>query len=138
MLVTGKRSAYAILWCSLMVYAAQEFISPSDGALAPGTLQLLTLEPERRAALEAAIAKRDYRGAEELLAEEARRDPKSQAILLALANILFLDSKHLNCAVVLKKAEGLGSLDERNELLLALTYVTLGQLNAARPELEKL
>ena len=76
--------------------------------------------------------------AEELLAAEARRDPKSQAILLVLANVLFLDGKHLNCAVVLKKAEKLAPLDERNRFLLALSYLTIGRLNWARPELERL
>ena len=101
-------------------------------------LQALPLEPGRRSILEAEIRTRDYKAAEQLLAEEAARDPGSQPILLVLANVLFLDGKHLNCAVVLKKAEKLAPLDERNRFLLALSYVTIGRLHWAGPEFERL
>ena len=101
-------------------------------------LRGLQIDPQQRSLLEHKIASKDYAGAEDWLAEEAKRDPKSQAVLLVLANVLFLDGRHLNCIVVLKKAEKLGPLDERNRLLLALSYVTVGRLNLARPEFEKL
>src|SRR5262249_33049755 len=81
---------------------------------------------------------RDYAAAEELLAAEAKRNPGSQAILLALANVLFLDGRHLNAIVVLKKADKLASLDERSRLLLALSCIATGHLNWARPEFERL
>lgn len=107
-------------------------------APAPMTLQSLPLDAEKRAGLQAAIAKRDYVAAETLIAEEAAKSPKSQPLLLALANVLFLDGKQLNSALVLKKAELLGPLDERSRFLLALTYVSMGRKNLAIPEFEKL
>src|SRR5262245_21901482 len=118
--------------------AAQELPQTSAPPITPNMLQALPLEPARRSILEAEIRTRDYASAEQLLAEEAGRDPRSQSILLVLANVLFLDGKHLNCAVVLKKAEKLAPLDERNRFLLALSYVTLGELNWARQEFERL
>lgn len=118
------------------VAAAQE---PADPTAASGNLiRTLPLQPEKRSAISAAVERRDYTEAEQMLANEAKRDPKSQEILLVLANVLFLDGKHLNCAVVLKKAEKLGTLDERNRYLLALSYVTIGKGSWAIPELEKL
>ena len=104
----------------------------------PNLLDSLSMDPARRAALATKIGERNYGAAEELLAEEAKREPKSQPILLALANVLFLDGKHLNCAVALKKAEKIAPLDERSRLLLGLSYVTIGRLNWARPEFESL
>jgi tetratricopeptide (TPR) repeat protein len=118
--------------------AAQEVQQPFTPGIASRMLESISLDPEKRALLQAAIGKRDYAGAEELLAGEAGRQPKSQPILLVLANVLFLDGKHLNCAAVLKKAEKLAPLDERNRFLLALSYVTIGRLNWARPEFETL
>jgi len=118
--------------------AGQELPQASAPALTPNMLQALPLEPGRRSILEAEIRTRDYKAAEQLLAEEAARDRGSQPILLVLANVLFLDGKHLNCAVVLKKAEKLAPLDERNRFLLALSYVTIGRLHWAGPEFERL
>jgi tetratricopeptide (TPR) repeat protein len=101
-------------------------------------LESLSLDSPRRAALESAIARRDYAAAQNLLVEQVKRSPNSQPPLVVLANILFLDGKHLNCAVALKKAEKLGPLDERSRFLLALSYMTIGRLNWAQPEFEKL
>src|SRR5207248_11473536 len=100
--------------------------------------QNLPLDSGKRSRLQEAIAKRDYVAAETLLADEAAQSPKSQPLLLALANVLFLDGKQLNSALVLKKAELLGPLDERSRFLLALSYVSMGRKNLAVPELEKL
>jgi len=111
---------------------------PSPGPATTNFLQTLQIDPERRLLLVQKVAAKDYAAAEDLLAEEARRDPKSQAILVVLANVLFLDGRHLNCIVVLKKAEKLAPLDEKNRLLLALSYVTIGRRNLARPEFDKL
>ena len=127
-------------WVALVILAAGA--GAQEGQQAPafsaGTLDRLPMDPGQRATLREAIGKRDYRAAEELLAGEAGRQPKAQPILVALANVLFLDGKHLNCAVVLKKAEKLGPLDERDRYLLALSYLTIGRLNWARPEFEAL
>ena len=118
--------------------SGQDLRETAPPGVTPDLLKSLSLEPARRSSLQAAILRRDYAAAESLLVEEATRDPQSQPILLVLANILFLDAKHLNCAVVLKKAEKLAPLDERSRFLLALSYVTIGRSNLAHPELEKL
>jgi tetratricopeptide (TPR) repeat protein len=84
------------------------------------------------------MAKRDYTAAENILAREAANNPKSQSLLLVLADVLFLDGKQLNCALVLKKAERIGPLEERSRFLLALSYIAISRKNLAIPELEKL
>jgi tetratricopeptide (TPR) repeat protein len=136
---TARQLRLRLLVLVLAGGAAGQPLPPAAAPpLTSNMLQALPLDTARRATLQSAIEKHEYAAAEELLAGEARRDPKSQAILLVLANVLFLDSKHLNCAVVLKKAERLAPLDERNRFLLALSYITIGRLNWALPELEKL
>ncbi len=121
-----------------LVAAAQEPPDSSPPA-APGALvQALPLDAARRASLLDAIGNRQYSSAEDLLAEEAKKHPKSQPLLLTLANVLFLDGKQLNSALVLKKAELLGPLDERSRFLLALSYVAMSQKRLAIRELETL
>ena len=113
----------------------QELPLPSPSATAVRTLPM---DAATRSTLEEAIGKREYIDAENLLAEEAAKNPKSQPLLLVLADILFLDGKQLNSALVLKKAELLGPLDERSRFLLALSYIAISRKNLAIPELEKL
>src|SRR5712692_3397553 len=57
------------------------------------TVKTLPLDAATRSTLVEAIGKRNYTAAEELLAAEASKNPKSQPILLVLANVLFLDGK---------------------------------------------
>jgi tetratricopeptide (TPR) repeat protein len=113
----------------------QELSLPSPPAT---TFKALPVDAATRSALVEAIGKRNYTAAEDLLAAEASKNPKSQPLLLVLANILFLDGKQLNSALVLKKAELLGPLDERSRFLLALSYIAISRKNLAIPELEKL
>jgi tetratricopeptide (TPR) repeat protein len=121
-----------------MAALAQDLTEPLPSGQ-PGQFVLtLPLAETMRATLLEAIGKRQYHAAEELLAEEAKKDPKSQPLLLALANVLFLDGKQLNSALVLKKAELLGPLDERNRFLLALSYIALSRKSLAIQELESL
>jgi tetratricopeptide (TPR) repeat protein len=101
-------------------------------------VQALPIGTDKRLQLDAAVRKYDYAQAEALLAAEARQNPKSQILLLSLANILFLEGKQLNTAVVLKKAELLGPLNEQSQFLLALSYIALGRKNLAVPLLERL
>src|SRR5690348_9438798 len=108
-------------------------VSPPDT-----TLKTLPLDAVMRANLEEAIGKRNYTAAEDLLAAEAKKNPKSQPLLLVLADVLFLDGKQLNSALVLKKAELLGPLDERSRFLLALSYIAISRKNLAIQELERL
>jgi tetratricopeptide (TPR) repeat protein len=98
----------------------------------------LPLDAGKQSQLQSAIQEHNYSEAESLLAAEAKRDPKSQPLLLLLANLLFLDGKQLNAVLVLKKAELLAPLDERSRFLLALSYIALGEKNLAIPELEQL
>lgn len=102
------------------------------------TVNTLPLDEVARSTLVEAIGKRDYTAAENLLAKEAAKNPKSQPLLLVLADVLFLDGKQLNSALVLKKAELLGPIDERSRFLLALSYIAISRKNLAIPELEKL
>ena len=134
----GRVSIVSVIMLLAAPAVAQQDHDLSAPASSATLLQSLPLPEEKRAALHAAIGKRDYLTAENLLAEEADRNPKSQAFLLALANVLFLDGKQLNSAMVLKKAESLGPLDERNRFLLALSYIAINRKNLARPELETL
>jgi tetratricopeptide (TPR) repeat protein len=131
------RVALALVW-AISTFAGQSSDPSVPGDVSGNLLQSLPIDAAQRSILEAKLAKRDYSGAEDLLADEAKRNPKSSAILLVLANVLFLDGRHLNCIVVLKKAEKLAPLDEKNRLLLALACVAAGHLNWARPEFEKL
>lgn len=101
-------------------------------------LRTLPVPEARRLKIEQAIAGRDYDSAEGLLAEEAKNSSNSQELLLVLAHVLFLDGKQLNASVVLRKAELLGPLDERNRFLLALSYISINERRLAVPELQRL
>ena len=126
----------------LMMFAAagpgqevQELSLPSKPAAA---VKSLPLDAATQSTLEEAIGKRDYTAAENLLAKEATKNSKSQPLLLVLADVLFLDGKQMNSALVLKKAELLGPLDERSRFLLALSYIAMNRKNLAIQELERL
>jgi tetratricopeptide (TPR) repeat protein len=126
---------------SLMLCAAACFGQELNQALPPESatwLQALPIGEPNRLTLNSAIQLHDYTRAENILEAEATRNPKSQVLLLSLANVLFLDGKQLNVVLVLKKAELLGPLDERSRFLLALSYISLGRKNLAIPELERL
>jgi tetratricopeptide (TPR) repeat protein len=118
--------------------AAQEDHELSSSVAAAIGLKSLPLDMDKRATLQEAIGRRDYTAAENLLAEETTKNRRSQDLLLVLANVLFLDGKQLNAAMVLKKAELLGPLDERNRFLLALSFIAINRKNLAIPELENL
>ena len=130
--------ATAILITFAAAGLGQEVQELSPSSPSATTVKTLPLDALRRSALEEAIGKRDYTAAENLLAEEASKNPKSQPLLLVLADVLFLDGKQLNSALVLKKAELLGPLDERSRFLLALSYIAISRKNLAMLELEKL
>jgi tetratricopeptide (TPR) repeat protein len=91
-----------------------------------------------RGDIEAAIRTRSWDRAERLLAAEIERQPRSRELLVLIARIFFLDSKPLNAAVALKKADALEPLDRDLRFTLALAYVRLGRGDWARGELETL
>ncbi|PYV13687.1 MAG: hypothetical protein DMG21_20510 [Acidobacteria bacterium] len=98
----------------------------------------LPLDDDQRAKLRAAVEARQYTRAEEMLASEIERQPKSPMLLSAVGSIFFLDGKYLNCAVAMKKAEAIAPLSDRDRFTLALSYIILDHRDWARPELEKL
>src|ERR1039457_2802114 len=100
-------------WLSLPLVAQQ---APEPEALpvlgAPGSLAELQLEPSRKAELESALKRRDYKRAETILLEETQRDPKSvrtAKLYTLVEHILFLDDQYLNSAIAWKKAEAIAS-----------------------------
>jgi tetratricopeptide (TPR) repeat protein len=129
--------ATALLILSLVTCVGQEVNTPSPGDRA-AWVQALPIEPTKRRLLDSAVRRYDYPQAEALLAAEAEQSPKSQILLLSLANILFLEGKQLNVVVALKKAELLGPLDEQRQFLLAMSYISLERENLAIPQLEQL
>ncbi len=80
----------------------------------------------------------DYEYVEDALVKLIEQNPKSPQLLTFLARVFFLDSKPLNCAIALKKAEKLEPLKEPEQFTLALCYVILKRLDWAAAEFEKL
>ena len=101
----------------------------------------LELNSTQRAEFERALNQHDYRRAEQLLLDEANRDPQSvraARLLEAAGGVFFLDGQYLSSAVAWKKAEAIAPLDERSSFTLAMAYVKLGRQDWARLQLEKL
>jgi tetratricopeptide (TPR) repeat protein len=132
-----------LLWLSPL-QAAQVRTDQAGHALETNSsydLSRLELDPQRYQELESALEKKDYKKAETILVEEAKRDPTSvrAANLLEFAGgIFFLDGEYLNSAIAWKKAEAIAPLDERSRFTLAMAYVKLDRRQWARSELKKL
>jgi len=128
----------------LAVASPQELTDVESGRdLTPPTapasiVPSLPLDPPQRSALQSAVNRRDYNTAEELLATDIDKNPKSPELLSVLASISFLNGNYLNAAIALKKAEKLAPLNNRERFTLAMAYVALKRPDWARPELEKL
>jgi tetratricopeptide (TPR) repeat protein len=129
-------------WLSLPLVAQQ---APEPEALpvlgAPGSLAELQLEPSRKAELESALKRRDYKRAETILLEETQRDPKSvrtAKLYTLVGHILFLDDQYLNSAIAWKKAEAIASLDDQTRFSLAMAYLRLNRRDWGRDELQRL
>jgi tetratricopeptide (TPR) repeat protein len=102
------------------------------------SLQHFPLPDGLRTQIQQALDRKDFAAAEELLLKEIDSNPKSPRLLTLLGSIFFLDAKHLNAAVALKKAERLSPLDERSRFTLAMAYIVLDKRDWAEPELQKL
>jgi tetratricopeptide (TPR) repeat protein len=129
-------------WLSLPLVAQQ---APEPEALpvlgAPGSLAELQLEPSRKAELESALKRRDYKRAETILLEETQRDPKSvrtAKLYTLVGHLLFLDDQYLNSAIAWKKAEAIASLDDQTRFSLAMAYLRLNRRDWGRDELQRL
>jgi len=76
--------------------------------------------------------------AETALGDQINHNPKSPPLLTLLRRFLFLDGKYLNCAIAMKKADGIVPPDNRSGFTLALAYVIPNHRDWAHPELERL
>src|SRR5436190_1564185 len=96
------------------------------------------LDAATREQVSRALAALDYETAERLLVAASDRSAKTPELLTFLGGIFFLDSKYLNSAIAMAKADHLGGLSGANRFTLAMCYVKLRRPNWARPQLEKL
>lgn len=96
------------------------------------------IDRERRLRIAEALRAGAYDRAEALLLEIVEAEPRSPEALRLLGGVFFVQGRHLNAAIAFKKAEAIAPLDERSRFTLAMSYVTLGRRDWARPELEKL
>jgi tetratricopeptide (TPR) repeat protein len=140
--------ANALLLCLAMTIIALAQ-PPRAAAPSPESAAALTteppLDPVGRAAYKAAIERRDYTKAESILVNainsETATDPKSKRaaqLLLAAAELFFLNGEWLNTAISLKKVEAIQALGERTRFTLAMAYIRLSRVDWARSELAKL
>ena len=144
---TTRRTLAILVLLSASLSSAQPSQSsttpPADSRLAtiPHDVSSLGLDAAQRALLEQEIEKREYKPAEQLLVDEANRDPTSiraARLLEAAGGIFFLDGQYLNSAIAWKKAEAIAPLDERSSFTLAMAYVKLGRQDWARQQMERL
>jgi tetratricopeptide (TPR) repeat protein len=91
-----------------------------------------------RVAIDRAIADKAWDRAASLLVAEAERRPHDTDVLVLTARVFFLDRKPLNTAIALKKADAIRQLAPGERMLLAMSYIALGQGEWARPELDRL
>jgi tetratricopeptide (TPR) repeat protein len=139
MKITASHLLLAVACSTALAFSQQLRLEdvPSNEPTA-GVYQQLPLDENQRTTLRAAVRAHEYTRAEELLANEITRQPKSQVLLTTVGHIFFLDGKYLNCAVAMKKAEALAPLAEGDRFTLALSYIIMNHRDWARPELEKL
>jgi tetratricopeptide (TPR) repeat protein len=131
----------------LTLGASPRAVSAADGGqqLPPGApswdaggSSTLSLEAARRAEIDAAIKAQEYEKAEQLLAAEIGRNPRSVDLLKLLASVFMRDRKPLNAAIALKKAEAIAPLDPASRFQLALAFIGMRRGDWARPELDTL
>jgi tetratricopeptide (TPR) repeat protein len=91
-----------------------------------------------RVAIDQALADKAWDRAASLLVAEAERRPQDADVLVLTARVFFLDRKPLNTAIALKKADAIRQLAPGERMLLAMSYIALGQGEWARPELDRL
>jgi tetratricopeptide (TPR) repeat protein len=111
---------------------------PGDTEVIDGGAPSVEIDPGLRRRIAEALKANEYAEAETLLLEAAEAEPKSAEVLRLLGGVFFVRGRYLNAAVAFKKAEALAPLDERSRFTLAMSYVTLGRRDWARPELETL
>jgi len=130
----------ALLFCGGGIAYGQQprLEDTAPAAPTPDVYKQLPVSEAERATLRDAFKARDYARAEALLGEEINRQPKSPELLGLLGSVFFLEGKHLNCAVAMKKAEALAPLTPPQRFTLAMSYIILNHRDWARPELEKL
>jgi tetratricopeptide (TPR) repeat protein len=118
---------------------AQEGPGGPEG-LAPSSADTLRVPEgvEARVAIDRAIADKAWGRAASLLVTEAERRPHDAELLVLAGRVFFLDRKPLNAAIALKKSDAIRLLAPGERMLLAMSYIAIGQGEWARPELERL
>ncbi|MCS6952777.1 MAG: tetratricopeptide repeat protein [Bryobacterales bacterium] len=96
------------------------------------------LSPQRRAAVEQALAARQFEQAEALLQEAAAARPDSQELWKLLAGVSFLGGKYWNAVRAFHRARELAPLDASSRFTLAMAYVAVKRRDLARAELAQL
>jgi tetratricopeptide (TPR) repeat protein len=91
-----------------------------------------------RVVIDQALADKAWDRAASLLVAEAERRPHDAEVLVLAARVFFLNRKPLNTAIALKKADAIRQLTPDERMLLAMSYIALGQGEWARPELDRL
>lgn len=140
-----KQLLLTILFFSMAATGlAQVQPAPSREATLSGVAEL-PLDPQERLAYSTAMQQRDYTRAATILVEAINREtagnPKSKRaaqLLLAAADVFFLNGEWLNVAISFKKAEVIEPLAERHRFTLAMAYVRLMRPDWARNDLNKL
>jgi tetratricopeptide (TPR) repeat protein len=111
----------------------------SLGGPLPSDLMSASLAEPLRRSLELLLRARKYDRAERLLLEAINQQHlRSSRLLTLLGDVFFLDGKYLNCAIAMKKADAISSIDNRSRFTLAMAYVAMEHEDWARPELKKL
>jgi tetratricopeptide (TPR) repeat protein len=124
--------------CLLPSVAAAQQLPPGAPSWEAGESATLSLAGARRADIDKAVKARDWEKAEQLLAAEIGRAPRSVDLLKVLASVFMRDRKPLNAAIALKKAEAIAPLDAASRFQLALAFIGMKRGDWARPELERL
>lgn len=118
--------------------AAQAPTSTPNQNPIPTALASAPLPVSLRIKLEGELQDRQYSRAEKLLLEEINKNPQSPPLLTLLGDVFFLDGRYLDCAVAMKKADAISSIDNQSRFTLAMAYIAINRTDWARPELEKL
>lgn len=138
-----KRSGFLIASLLFPLAARSPAAQRENPAAQEPVSDLATLQfsDVRKAELQDAIRRRDYKRAESILVDEAEKDPgslRSARFLAVAGGIFFLNGEYLNATIAWKKAEAITPLDDRSRFTLAMAFVRLKRGDWARTELERL
>lgn len=128
------------LFCLSLVFALACRAQPNEPVPSTISYDLLRAETDPATAneIQADLSAKAYAKAEEKLYARIRLSAHPKVLLEILGGVFFLDSKYLDSAIALKKAEKDGVLTEGGRFTLAMSYVELKRNAWARDELVRL